>query len=435
MPKRRKKGTGSVKVQREYERDPSGAYLKDGGGKPIVKREFYRGMWSGEDCYGVTHRLAVQAERERPCHKLLDEALEKKQAELDSLKSKKWFEEREEAVASRIGTVEGRRVNPFADRLPTISTFIQECYWDSNYASRQSHGTQANLKGYVANHLNVRYAPDKPPLGDITMTELTSKHLMDFEQSKLKSLSSKTRLHIINFLRGVYALARSSEWCNFTGVQFNVPQEYRPLRHNDLDVEVPKQALPIQAMRKIQSEAESAGDHTMVNLILFALYGVRPNAAASLSWKDFDEETKTFSIARQLKTENGERTWRPTKNRRGYLLPVLPEHIGLMKRTAEYSEFVCPASRKYRNQPIRHTAWGERFKVYATKAGYPLAVLYDAKSSIATAARESNMDTAWIAKALAVTPEMIDRHYHKQTIDGVRAFYAQLLGSPPSEKE
>lgn len=426
---RRKRGTGSVKLQKEYVRDVTGAYARGNDGKPIVKRSFFRGAWAGEDCYGITHRVNVQHDKERACHKLLDAELEKKLEEFERLQAKKWVDDR----GDRMGQFRGNRgelnSSPFPDQPPTISEFIEKCYWDSNYASRQSHGTRSNLKGYVANHLDKEHTAGFLPVGAVRIHELTSKDLMAFERSKLTSLSSKSRLHILNFLRGVFTLAMSSECKDFTAVRANVPKEYKPLRHNELVVEVPKQALPLSVMHEIKTFADKKGDDTMVNLILFAMYGVRPNAAASLSWKDFDDELQVFEIFRQLKTENGERVWRPTKNRKGYLLPVLPEHLKTMRRTAEYSEFVCPASRKYRNQPIRHTAWGERFKIYAKEAGFPDAVLYDAKSSIATAARESNLDSDWIAKALAITPEMIGRHYHKATVEGIRGFFAQLLTS------
>lgn len=435
MLQRRKKGTGTVRRQKEYRRDSDGVTLRDEEGEPIVRRIFYRGSWSAEDCNGKTHTVRVNDSQKKACRKLLDDAIEKKQAELEALNSTKWLEDRYERIGALRGTVIDEPVNPFPERPPTIAEFIEACYWDSNYASGQSHGTRANYKGYVTNHLNVPYAEGKMPLGDIRMNALRLAELAEFDRSKEGVISDKTRMHILNFLRGVYTLAMSRELRNFTEVTANIPKEFKPVRSTGLKVSIPKQALGAEALDAIRAKAEEADDHTMVNLILFSQYGVRPNAAASLQWEDFDEVNSLFPIVGQFKTEEGIMVWRPPKNRKGYLVPVQSRHLKLMRRTAEYSRFVCPASKKKAGQPIRHTAWGERFKKYATLAGLPNAVLYDAKSSTVTRAIELDISADRVGTAMAITTPMVERHYNKQTVEGLRAFYAQVFGADSEEPD
>jgi integrase len=181
-------------------------------------------------------------------------------------------------------------------------------------------------------------------------------------------------------------------------------------RRNELSKAIPKQAIPFAALDAIRAKAEEAGDHTMVNLIIFSEMGVRPNAAASLSWSDFSENLQAFLITGQIKTENGIQVRRPTKNKNDY--PV--------------SKFVCPASKKFPNQPIRHTAWGERFKKYATAAGFPNVVLYDAKSSLVTSAIEGGFNTDLIALSLGITPEVVEKNYFKKRVESQRDFFGQI---------
>jgi hypothetical protein len=428
MLHRRKKGTGTVKRQKEYKRDKTGLTIKDGSGAPVVKRIFYRGSWSTTDCYQKVHRVSVTDAQKKACRRLLDEAIEKKQTELAGLESQKWMEDRSERMHDFRGTVSDAPINPFPDRPPTISEFIEKCYWNSNYASGQSHGTRANYNGYFVNHIKVAYDEGKKPLGDIRINEIKLTELKDFDCSKEGVISVKTRNHILNFLRGVYTLAMSGELRDFTGVRANVPKEFKPIRSGELAVSLPRQALGAKTFDEIRAKAEEAKDYTMVNLILFSQYGVRPNAAASLQWASYDEENGVFPIIGQFKTENGNLIWRPPKNRKAYLVPVLPRHLRLMERTAEYSAFVCPTSKKRPDVPIRSTTWGERFKLYATQAGYPDVVLYDAKSSTVTNAINMDISADRVGNAMAISGPIVERFYNKQTVEGRRALYAQLFG-------
>lgn len=424
--KRRAKGTGSVREQPVYKRDANGRTLKDDLGKPIVIRKVWRGSWSGTDCYGVVHTLKTSDERRRACETKLQDLIEEKLDEFERLRDRQWLDEKNERMEDFRGTLSEPPPNPFPDNPPTLSEFIEQCYWNSNYASGQSHGYRQNLKGFVRNHLNEPYASDAVPLGSLPMEQIRLSHLMAFDKSKVGVLSTKTRLHILNFLRAVFKYAMGSECHAFTGVRHNIPKEYRLARGNELRQTIPKQAVPFQVLDAIRSKAEEAGDDTMVNLIILAELGVRPNAAASLSWKDFNEGLQAFMITGQIKTENGLQVRRPPKNRKAYPVGILPEDLPILKRTAEYSEYVCPASRKFPNRPIRHTAWGERFKKYATAAGFPNVVLYDAKSSLVTSAIEGGFTSDLIAMSLGITSEVVERNYFKQRVEGQREFFAQI---------
>lgn len=424
--KRRAKGTGSVREQPVYKRDPQGKTIKDDLGKPIVIRSIWRGSWSGTDCYGVLHELKTSDERRRACEKKLDDLIEKKQDEFEKLRARQFVDDKNERMEEFRGTITDAPANPFPDRPPTLSEFIEECYWKSNYASGQSHGYRQNLRGFVKNHLDEPYADDIAPLGSLRMNEIRLPHLMAFDTSKVGALSPKTRAHIINFLRAVFRYAMSSECFAFTGVRHNIPREYRMARRNELSKAIPKQAIPFAALDAIRNKAEEADDHTMVNLIIFAEMGVRPNAAASLSWSDFNESYQAFLITGQIKTENGIQVRRPTKNKNDYPVAILPEDLPILRRTADYSKFVCPASKKFPNQPIRHTAWGERFKKYATAAGFPNVVLYDAKSSLVTSAIEGGFSSDRIALSLGITPEVVANHYFKKRMESQRDFFRQI---------
>ena len=144
-------------------------------------------------------------------------------------------------------------------------------------------------------------------------------------------------------------------------------------------------------------------------------------------------------ITGQVKTENGIQVRRPPKNRKAYPVGILPEDLPILKRTAEYSMFVCPASKKFPNRPIRHTAWGERFKKYATAAGFPNVVLYDAKSSLVTSAIEGGFTSDLIAMSLGITPEVVERNYFKLRVESQREFFGQIrkarLEQTASKKE
>lgn len=424
--KRRAKGTGSVREQPVYKRDPQGRTVKDDLGKPIIVRRIWRGSWSGTDCYGVRHVLTTSDERRRACEQKLDELIDQKLDEFERLRARQWVDDKNERMEEFRGTTSEPPENPFPDRPPTLSEFIESCYWKSNYASGQSHGYRQNLKGFVKNHLDKPYASDVIPLGSMPMHEIRLSHLMAFDKSKVGELSPKTRGHILNFLRTVFRYAMGSECHAFTGVRHNIAREYRLARENDLRQAIPKQAVPFHVLDAIRAKAEEAGDHTMVNMIILAELGVRPNAAASLSWKDFNEGLQAFMITGQIKTENGVQVRRPPKNRKAYPVGVLPEDLPTLRRTAEYSEFVCPASRKFPNRPIRHTAWGSRFKKYATAAGFPNVVLYDAKSSLVTSAIEGGFTSDLIAMSLGITSEVVERNYFKQRVEGQREFFAQI---------